>query len=218
MTRGLHTTTTPAEQPPGVPGPGAPASAAPSWFPAEPSVPAGARAVVLVALLAGGVTSIAAGAGPMGAAPAAGPAAPEAHQVTTVVPDNVRWEATSSARTAVQVTAAPKVARPAARSAAARPAAPMDIRAYAKSLVGAAQFSCLDKLWNRESNWNPRATNPSSGAYGIPQSLPGSKMASAGADWRTNPQTQVRWGVGYIKARYGTPCGAWAHSQATGWY
>ncbi|MEP6650461.1 MAG: hypothetical protein ABJA74_11210 [Lapillicoccus sp.] len=80
------------------------------------------------------------------------------------------------------------------------------------------QFSCLNSLWTRESNWLYTATNPSSGAYGIPQSLPASKMATAGADYRTNPVTQITWGLGYIRDRYGTPCGAWAHSQATGWY
>ncbi len=83
---------------------------------------------------------------------------------------------------------------------------------------GMDQWSCLDSLWQRESNWNHTAMNPSSGAYGIPQSLPGSKMASAGADWQTNPATQIRWGLGYIQGRYGSPCGAWGHSQARGWY
>ena len=80
------------------------------------------------------------------------------------------------------------------------------------------QFGCLDSLWMRESGWNPSAQNASSGAYGIPQSLPGSKMASAGSDWMTNPATQIEWGLGYIRDRYGSPCGAWAHSEATGWY
>ena len=80
------------------------------------------------------------------------------------------------------------------------------------------QFSCLDNLWTRESGWNVYATNPTSGAYGIPQALPGSKMASAGADWQTNPATQIRWGLGYIQATYGSPCGAWAHETAYGWY
>ncbi|GAA5076147.1 hypothetical protein GCM10023259_079290 [Thermocatellispora tengchongensis] len=82
----------------------------------------------------------------------------------------------------------------------------------------AAQFACLSKLWNRESNWNHRALNRSSGAYGIPQALPGRKMASAGKDWRTNPRTQIKWGLKYIKARYGTPCGAWSHALSRGWY
>lgn len=80
------------------------------------------------------------------------------------------------------------------------------------------QMSCLDNLWNKESGWNERAENPSSGAYGIPQSLPGNKMATHGDDWRTNPATQIRWGLDYIDNRYGTPCEAWSHSQATGWY
>ena len=84
--------------------------------------------------------------------------------------------------------------------------------------LGDAEFVCLVDLWNRESRWNHRSENTSSGAYGIPQSLPGSKMASAGADWQTNPETQIRWGLGYISGRYGTPCGAWAHSEAKGWY
>ncbi|QBZ72300.1 glycosyltransferase [Streptomyces phage Circinus] len=92
------------------------------------------------------------------------------------------------------------------------------IKGYAARLVGQSQFGCLNNLFNRESGWNPYAANPSSGAYGIPQALPGSKMASAGSDWRTNPYTQVRWGVSYIKSRYGTPCSAWAHSQSVGWY
>lgn len=81
-----------------------------------------------------------------------------------------------------------------------------------------SEYQCLVDLWNRESHWNPYAENASSGAYGIPQSLPGSKMASAGADWRTNPATQITWGLGYIAGRYGTPCSAWAHSNGYGWY
>jgi hypothetical protein len=82
---------------------------------------------------------------------------------------------------------------------------------------GEDQFACLVSLFNRESHWNVYAANPS-GAYGIPQALPGSKMASAGADWATNPATQITWGLNYIAGRYGTPCGAWAHSQSAGWY
>ena len=83
---------------------------------------------------------------------------------------------------------------------------------------GEDQFSCLVALWNKESGWRVNAANPSSGAYGIPQALPGSKMGSAGSDWATNPATQIEWGLGYISGRYGTPCGAWGHSQAVGWY
>ncbi len=80
------------------------------------------------------------------------------------------------------------------------------------------QFGCLDSLWTRESNWNVHADNPSSSAYGIPQALPGSKMSSAGADWATNPVTQIKWGLGYIEDRYGSPCSAWGHSQSHGFY
>ena len=79
-------------------------------------------------------------------------------------------------------------------------------------------FNNLVKLWNRESGWNVTAYNRSSGAYGIPQALPGSKMSSAGSDWRTNYETQIEWGLSYIAGRYGTPTGAWNHSQRTGWY
>ncbi|MBD7956042.1 phospholipase [Microbacterium sp. Sa4CUA7] len=83
---------------------------------------------------------------------------------------------------------------------------------------GSDQFQCLDSLWTKESDWNYQAVNPSSGATGIPQSLPGHKMATAGADWQTNATTQIRWGLDYIFRAYGTPCAAWAHSQATDWY
>jgi hypothetical protein len=79
------------------------------------------------------------------------------------------------------------------------------------------QFSCLDNIWTRESGWRWDAAN-ASGAYGIPQALPGSKMASAGADWQTNPATQIKWGLGYIQSKYGTPCSAWSFWQANGWY
>ncbi|MFD0901427.1 lytic transglycosylase domain-containing protein [Actinomadura sediminis] len=79
-------------------------------------------------------------------------------------------------------------------------------------------WSALESLWTKESGWNERAQNPSSGAYGIPQSLPGTKMASAGSDWQTNARTQIAWGLNYIDARYGTPCEAWGHSQRVGWY
>lgn len=98
-----------------------------------------------------------------------------------------------------------------------------DPRAIARPMVAArgwndAEFRCLVALWERESHWNPYAENPYSGAYGIPQSLPGSKMASVGPDWRTNPVTQITWGLNYIGGRYGTPCNAWGHSEAVGWY
>ncbi len=96
---------------------------------------------------------------------------------------------------------------------------PGSAQAIAMGYVGGgAEFDCLVALWNKESRWNVYSHNTSSGAYGIPQALPGAKMASAGADWATNPDTQIRWGLGYIKGRYGSPCAAWAHSQSVGWY
>ncbi|GAA3539691.1 hypothetical protein GCM10022419_019660 [Nonomuraea rosea] len=95
-------------------------------------------------------------------------------------------------------------------------------KAIAKPMVAKrgwnkAQFRCLERLWARESGWNHRAGN-GSGAYGIPQALPGHKMASSGRDWRTNPRTQIAWGLAYIKGRYGSPCRAWAHFQSHHWY
>lgn len=98
-----------------------------------------------------------------------------------------------------------------------------DPREVARTLLddygfSADQFGCLDSLWTKESGWEVAADNPTSSAYGIPQALPGSKMATAGADWATNPVTQIRWGLGYIRSSYGTPCSAWAHSVSYNWY
>jgi hypothetical protein len=81
-----------------------------------------------------------------------------------------------------------------------------------------SQFRYLNKLWMRESSWNKYATNPWSGAYGIPQAVPGNKMSSVGSDWRTNAETQIRWGMRYIKSVYGSPLGAWDHEVNDGWY
>ncbi len=83
---------------------------------------------------------------------------------------------------------------------------------------GQSQFKALEKLWTRESGWSQHAHNGSSGAHGIPQSLPGSKMASHGSNWRSNPETQIKWGLSYIKGRYSTPIGAWNAFQHKGWY
>lgn len=98
-----------------------------------------------------------------------------------------------------------------------------DPRIIAKALLtefgfDQAEFECLDPLYDGESHWRVDADNPRSSAYGIPQALPGSKMSSAGADWATNPVTQIRWGLGYIQDRYGTPCGAWSFKQGHGYY
>jgi hypothetical protein len=119
------------------------------------------------------------------------------------------------------------VPKPAPAPAPARPAAPTNpsgAQAIARDMMaskygwGADQLGCLVSLWDKESGWNVNAYNASSGATGIPQALPGSKMASAGADWATNPATQISWGLGYIAERYGNPCGAWNKSVASGWY
>jgi len=114
-------------------------------------------------------------------------------------------------------------AAPSASAGTAAAPDPGTAQAIAYSIMGSygfppsSQWSCLDALWNQESGWNYEAEN-ASGAYGIPQALPGSKMVSAGADWATDPKTQIIWGLGYIKSLYGTPCGAWAHEEADGWY
>ncbi|MEU2429923.1 transglycosylase SLT domain-containing protein [Streptomyces sp. NPDC007861] len=98
---------------------------------------------------------------------------------------------------------------------AASAATPQEI---AKQMMPAAQFQCFDKIVTHESNWNFKATNASSGAYGLVQALPGGKMASAGADWKTNPKTQIKWGLEYMNERYGSPCAAWSFWQANHWY
>lgn len=97
-------------------------------------------------------------------------------------------------------------------------------QSFAKSFMavnygwGEDQFQCLVPLWERESGWKETAHNHSSGAHGIPQSLPGNKMAEFGADWKTNPETQIKWGLAYIQGRYETPCGAWKAFKNKGWY
>ena len=96
-------------------------------------------------------------------------------------------------------------------------------RQIAQAMLGSfgwssSQFSCLDPLWEHESRWSVTAANPGSGAFGIPQALPGSRMASAGPDWQTSAATQITWGLRYIRDTYGSPCAAWSHEQATGWY
>ncbi len=139
-----------------------------------------------------------------------------------VVYDDHVVRSTVSRRIAVGTKQAPRPTPPPAAPVSA-PVSSGSAQQIAAGMVaargwGSDQFSCLVSLWNKESGWNTTASNPSSGAYGIPQSLPGSKMASAGADWRTNASTQITWGLGYIAEVYGTPCSAWAHSQATNWY
>ena len=108
-------------------------------------------------------------------------------------------------------------------SGAATVEAPSDPRDIALAMLGdygwpSSEFDCLDSLWVGESNWDHTATNPTSGAYGIPQSLPAEKMAAAGSDWRTNPATQIEWGLSYIEDRYGSPCAANSFKMSNGWY
>ncbi|WP_030326577.1 transglycosylase SLT domain-containing protein [Streptomyces sp. NRRL B-3229] len=93
-----------------------------------------------------------------------------------------------------------------------------EVQAIARQIVPSGQFQCFSNIVNHESTWNYLAVNAASGAYGLVQSLPGNKMASAGADWRTNPATQIKWGLGYMNGRYGSPCGAWSYWQAHGNY
>ncbi|GAA4265190.1 hypothetical protein GCM10022256_08020 [Frondihabitans peucedani] len=120
--------------------------------------------------------------------------------------------AQSSSATTTTTTVAPVAAAASPGSAQAVGAQLVAARGW-----GTDQYNCLVSLWNKESGWNVYAANPS-GAYGIPQALPGSKMASVGADWQTSASTQITWGLNYIQGRYGTPCGAWAHSVANNWY
>ena len=131
--------------------------------------------------------------------------------------------AASAAEVAAQQAAAQAAEAERQRVAAEQAAAVADPRAAGRAMAaqrgwGPDQFACLDNLWTKESGWVATADNPTSDAYGIPQSLPGEKMAAAGADWATNPVTQISWGLTYIADVYGTPCSAWAHSRATNWY
>ncbi len=167
------------------------------------------------------------------AAQADADAADRAHSVTaTQRAEQVRLQEeraaeAAAAAEAARVAEADRVAKIEAEREAAREQASRDAqrdpRGLAKIMVAdrgwsSEQFTCLDKLWTKESNWRWNADNPSSSAYGIPQALPGSKMASAGSDWKTNPATQIEWGLGYIADRYGTPCSAWSHSRSNNWY
>ncbi|WP_350346906.1 hypothetical protein ABIQ69_09630 [Agromyces sp. G08B096] len=132
--------------------------------------------------------------------------------------------AAAAAAKAAEEAAAAEAAAPSASSRPSGPANPSGAQAIARDLMasmygwGDDQFGCLVELWNHESGWNVYASNGSSGAYGIPQALPGSKMAVYGDDWQTNPATQIKWGLGYVSGRYGTPCGAWDAFNAQGWY
>ncbi|CAL9308811.1 MULTISPECIES: transglycosylase SLT domain-containing protein [Streptomyces] len=110
-------------------------------------------------------------------------------------------------------------AAPAQAATTAAPASASSAQATAKKMIGnSAEFQCFSNIVSHESGWNPQATNASSGAYGLVQALPASKMASAGSDWKTNPATQIKWGLDYMKDRYGSACDAWSFWQANNWY
>jgi hypothetical protein len=136
--------------------------------------------------------------------------------------------ARAAARKAEQAAAARQAAaqstqqaQPAQQAAVTAPSgAPEQIAEQMLGQFGwsSGQFACLQPLWEHESGWKVTAENPTSGAYGIPQALPGSQMASAGSDWQTNAATQIRWGLTYIQGRYGSPCAAWSHEEEDGWY
>lgn len=164
-------------------------------------------------------------------------AIPSSHSATLLEEERQQLILEDTASKTLNLVGSPKVATvPAASSGSGSsgsgggaptltlpPASPGSAQATAQSLMPgfgfsvSSQWSCLDSLWERESGWVYYAEN-ASGAYGIPQALPGDKMASAGPDWQTNPATQIRWGLGYIKNVYGTPCGAWDHEVNDGWY
>ena len=170
---------------------------------------------------------------PRSAAKAAASRAAEFNSEMAAVQTPAPAAAAAPARSA---TASPTATPRPTRSATASPTAPPQPtptttapapsgspRQIAQAMLGsfgwsASQFACLDPLWAHESGWSVTAHNASSGAYGIPQAVPGSKMASAGPDWQTNATTQIKWGLQYIKGTYGSPCAAYAHEQSTGWY
>ena len=153
-----------------------------------------------------------------------------AHQVRLVQARVAIAQRQAASKRAAELAAKKAAATAAAQSPAAAqtaavtvPAAAGSPRQIAAAMLGsfgwsASQFSCLEPLWAHESGWSVSAYNAGSGAFGIPQALPGSRMASAGPDWQTDAATQIKWGLQYIKGTYGSPCGAWAHEEATGWY
>ncbi len=152
--------------------------------------------------------------------PAAGSAADDAQTISIL--DAEKFDAARDAYDVVKPQPKPAAAARGIAPAAGVPD-PGTAQAIAYDMVMArgwdqSEFDCLVALWNKESHWNVYAHNKNSGAYGIPQALPGEKMATAGADWATNPATQITWGLGYIGGRYGSPCVAWGYSQSRGWY
>ncbi|RUQ98279.1 hypothetical protein [Labedella endophytica] len=143
-------------------------------------------------------------------------------QVITVMNDTQAAAKAYDEKVAAEAAAAEAAAK--AAEELARANTPEGAKAVAREMAasdygwGDSQFSCLSSLWQKESGWSYTAENASSGAYGIPQALPGSKMATVASDWRTNASTQIAWGLSYIDRAYGTPCAAWSHSQSVNWY
>jgi hypothetical protein len=180
-----------------------------------------AVSATLAVAAAGGIATAVGG---HGAAAAVHPVRP----VTTAGVNQVRPGAAPGAATwpgltfinRSQVDAVAAVHTPAVRATVRRTLSPRQLARQMLPSFGwpASQFGYLSLLWYRESGWQVSASNPATGAYGIPQAVPGSKMASAGADWVTSARTQIRWGLRYIKAQYGSPYLAWQHELAAGWY
>lgn len=147
-------------------------------------------------------------------------------EITSVTTQTAALRARQDAAAAAQQAAAAAKAAAEAEAAAALANAntPDGARATAAAIAadqygwGSGEFECLNSLWEKESGWNYEAYNEDGGATGIPQALPGGKMASAGADWATSATTQIRWGLDYIQGVYGSPCAAWGHSQSVNWY
>jgi hypothetical protein len=206
--------------------------------------PTAVVAAIVVIGVAVGAQLLAPGSGAFSAAQAIA-VVPGSHTMALLEVERTQLVAMTAAARTLTVVAKPKLSSPVqvaealaastgttpgAASASAgvtyvtsKPPDPGTAQSTAYSIMGSfgfapqTYFGCLQDIWNRESGWRYDAENPS-GAYGIPQALPGSKMASAGADWQTDPATQIRWGLGYIKSIYGNPCSAWAFEEANGYY
>jgi resuscitation-promoting factor RpfB len=186
----------------------------------------------LIAVAAGVLVTLHMSGGGSDPAAMALAAIPDSHSATLLEEERQQMILVDAASRTLSLVSTPKLAQSPASSASDQaggapllnfPAPdPGTAQSIAFNLLGSygfatSQWSCLDALWQRESGWVYDAEN-ASGAYGIPQALPGSKMASAGPDWETDPTTQIKWGLGYIQSVYGTPCGAWDHEEADGWY
>jgi len=186
-------------------------------------------AVIAVTMLTVGAAAVIAPTSAIVAANAAG-VAPAAASASSLAGAVTAAGASAVVATSGTTTPAPRTT-PASRSSSRTAIAPYRVgtKAYSKWFArtymakrygwkSQRQYQCLVSLWTRESGWRHKAHNSGSGAHGIPQAMPGSKMASAGPNWRSNPRTQIKWGLKYINGRYGSPCGAWSHWQSRHWY